>query len=365
MILMLRTSLLSKKFTRLGTLGTGQAAWLGRDWIKCSAMSFCSLALLNSCYVIKQGYHQNNLINAAIPIEKALLDNEMEGEKREKLELVSKVLSFARKNGLNVGSSYQYFVRTKNRPISFSLAVAPELDMKLKKWWFPIVGSVPYLGYFSKTERDREVLNYSKQNYDTHTSEVAAFSSLGWFPDPIFESYLKRSPQRLASLIFHELTHRTVWLPGNVRFNENFAEFCAIELSRNFFKKPSEAGTRKKTGDRMKFVNWLKSLKSELRELYSEKVDANLKLERKKQIIEKYQNEKIPQFANKGYIKLIKRPWNNASILARSLYIPDFEVFEQAMKCSHSMDIKNFIKKVSEQKNNIKDEATIEKVFCS
>jgi len=94
-------------------------------------------------------------------------------------------------------------------------------------WWFPIVGRVPYLGYFSKADRDSKASELRTEGYDVYETGVGAYSSLGWFDDPIYSPMLRRSEADFAHLIFHELTHRTLWIRGSVEFNENLAEYAA------------------------------------------------------------------------------------------------------------------------------------------
>src|SRR5690606_18969091 len=108
-------------------------------------------------------------------------------------------------------------------------------------WWFPVVGSVPYIGYFDKADRDAKATELKQQGYDVSVGGAGAFSSLGWFEDPIFSSMLDRGPADTAHLFIHELTHRTLWIPGSTEFNENLAEYVSYRLTPQYLRKTKRA----------------------------------------------------------------------------------------------------------------------------
>ena len=95
--------------------------------------------------------------------------------------------------GLNTDGAYLYYIHTEQPVVSYLVQAAHADKLKSVKWWFPIVGSVPYKGYFTRSDRDAEAEKLRQQGYDVYTTGVGAFSSLGWFDDPIFSSMLRRN----------------------------------------------------------------------------------------------------------------------------------------------------------------------------
>ena len=118
--------------------------------------------------------------------------------------------------------------------------------MKDQEWWFPIVGSVSYRGYFEEASARRYASNLVARGLDVSIGGVSAYSTLGWFADPVLNTFLFYPEDELADLIFHELTHRLLYVSGDTDFNEAFATFVAHEgLRRWFLKHPDPCAEAK------------------------------------------------------------------------------------------------------------------------
>ena len=291
------------------------------------------------CYVLKQAYHQNNLINSRRPAVEVVADPATPRPLKNKLQAVDDILTYAEEAGLAASGAYRYVVELDGSAVSYLVQAAEVDQLKFKTWWFPIVGEVPYLGFFRKASRDEKAADLRELGYDVRTGGAAAFSSLGFFEDPIFTSMLRRSHANLARLLFHELTHRTLWLGNNVRFNENLAEYVGRFLTRRYLKDRQQVGDLEAfeadLKDRGKLRLWLAKLKKELQVLYKNRgPGTNLPalLRRKHEIFSRYQREPLkPVFAGRDLIG--RELWNNADVLAVSLYSPDFERFRTAHLC--------------------------------
>lgn len=326
-------------------------------WIAILILSFLPLSACK-LYVVRQAIHQNNLYNSRRPVSAVMQDQNVKDLYVKKLGFVQELLEYAEESGLDTRNTYRYFVDTEGKPVSY-LVQAAEVDrLEFITWWFPFVGSVPYLGFFSIEERDEKAEELRESGYDVNIGEVTAFSGLGWFEDPIYSSMLDRNDTDIAQLFFHELTHRTVWVKDNVLFNENFAEFVAITLTNEYFVKINRASEleryARRNEDKTTFKLWLKELKKELEKIYVEYhekeekslTDRDNMLEKKKEIFGRYTaGQKRPKFVYADYIK--GRTWNNATILGSSLYIPDMERFEEAFDCVDPREIKEFLRLMS------------------
>lgn len=302
--------------------------------------------LLNGCYVGRLAIHQNDLFNSRRPISEVLRDEKIKPSLRQKLLLVQSVVKFSNRAGLNGSSAYLYYIQSNQPVVSYLVQAARPDKLESIKWWFPIVGSVPYRGYFEKAEREAKAKELEDEGLDVHRSGVGAFSSLGWFDDPVFSSMIRRNEASLVHLVIHELVHRTIWVAGSVKFNENLAEFIAVELTPKFLKEARKekliGGYFARREDRKLFKSWLRTLKGELKSFYQNPpTDRQALLTRKAEIFASHQHKK-PKF--KSYDFVSGRTWNNASVLGASLYSPDIPRFKKAMKCTHASSTKEFIR---------------------
>lgn len=286
-----------------------------------------------SCYVLKQAYIQNNLINSRISLDLYRQSSGASPKDLAKLNLVEEIIKFAQNEGLNGEGAYQYLIPISGDAVTYIVQAAPDDDLKFQTWWFPVVGTVPYLGFFEKSDRDREADKLRRAGLDIHISGAAAFSSLGWFDDPLYTPMLKHRDGILATLLFHELTHRTLWIAGSVRFNENLAEFIGRTLGEKFLEVTGRASEleflRNYEADRQALHGWITTLKSALQGIYRKNLPKSEMLQMKAQVIQTAV-ENQPKFKT---FSRIKSDWNNASILATSLYAPSFPDFQKAFDC--------------------------------
>jgi len=160
-------------------------------------------------------------------IEKAIADSDINAETAGKLRLTESIRAFANKSGLTTGDAYTTYVKTGQPYVVWNVFAAPEFSLSLKQFCFPIVGCTSYKGYFRKSAAEKASVKLSSEGLDVFVGGVAAYSTLGWFSDPILDSFLVRSESQLAALIFHELAHRQLYVKGDSQFNESFA--TAIE----------------------------------------------------------------------------------------------------------------------------------------
>lgn len=307
--------------------------------MKLFASMLMAIGLLPSCYLTKQGYRQAGLLMSREPVAKVLESNETTAAEKEKLRFSQTALAFAKEEGLHVGSAYGDYIKVSGRAVSYTVQAALPTEMKLKHWWFPVVGSVPYLGFFDEADRAKEAKSLIDDGYEVYEGSATAFSSLGWFSDPIYSSMLKRPDIELAHLYFHELTHRTVWLSGGVEFNENLAEFVADILTENFFKSITRDKDleifHEANADYMLFRQWLTKLRSDVeKDLHeSQSLAPSERVSRKNKVISLAISQK-PSFKRVDFVG--SASWNNARILAAGLYTPDTSQFLRAWECFQS-----------------------------
>ena len=316
-------------------------------------------ALCSSCYSAKQAYHFTSLYFSKVPVSEAIENPEIPEKFRNRLGKLDEILAFARSEKLNVEGAYVDYIHSSSGAVTHLVQAAKKDKLEFKEWWFPIVGTVPYLGFFEKKDRDEEYERLAEE-YDVSRGAVGAFSLLGWLEDPIFTSMLRSRYSGMAHLFFHELIHRTFWSAGSVRFNENLAEFAAEIITKRFLiskgmeKELEEYLALKR--DKLKFKVWLKDLRGDLDKLYStEGLAKDLLFQQKREIFERYKTEKVPQFETSRYGFVAKREWNNASVMGASLYAPNYDRFLKAFKCLNSPKLGVFMNALEEAEDEYDD----------
>ncbi|REK07592.1 MAG: aminopeptidase [Bacteroidetes bacterium] len=175
-------------------------------------------------YGFNQLRKQVDIIYSSRPITEVLEDSATPDSVIAKLKLVEKIILFAKDSlKLDDGGNYQKYYDQGGKPILWVLTACEPYSFTSYKWNFPILGKVSYKGFFKYDTGLKEKEELSKLGYDTEYSEVSAWSTLGWFNDPVLSGMLRRSEGMLAELLIHELTHSTVYLKSSVDFNENLA----------------------------------------------------------------------------------------------------------------------------------------------
>jgi predicted aminopeptidase len=136
------------------------------------------------------------------------------------------VREFARDRlGLNVDGAYSSYAVVDSGALVHVLSAAETSRLVPYRWWFPIVGSVEYKGFFARDDAEREAKRLGARGYDTYIRPAGAFSTLGWFDDPVLSSWLAWRPVAIAETLIHELLHRTCYVHGQTTFNESLANF--------------------------------------------------------------------------------------------------------------------------------------------
>lgn len=177
-------------------------------------------------YGIRQGIGQLEMVYNAVPIDDLIADAEYPDSLKQKLLLIKEIRRFAIDSlNLKDSKSYNAVYDLKGRPTAYVVQACEKYRIKKYLWDFPIVGKLPYKGFFEEEDAKKEVAILEKKGYDTRIAHPSGWSTMGWFSDPVLSSMLKRSEGELADLIIHELTHSTVFVKDNSELNENLADY--------------------------------------------------------------------------------------------------------------------------------------------
>ncbi|MFZ7146037.1 MAG: aminopeptidase [Bacteroidota bacterium] len=178
---------------------------------------------------------QMHIINNSRPLEEVLNDKEIPDSLKSKIRFIDVIAQYASDSlGLKRSENYTTMYDQKNKPILWVITASERYKLNAYQWKFPFLGNVSYKGFFDYSKGAHEDSLLQLQGYDTDYGEVSAWSTLGWFNDPILSNMLYRSDGQLAELIIHEMTHATVYLKSNVDLNENLASMIGEEGAIRF-----------------------------------------------------------------------------------------------------------------------------------
>lgn len=245
-------------------------------------------------YGIRQASGQLHIIYNARPVEEYLNDSTVSQEVKDKLKLVDDVKSFAHERlHLAETNNYTEMYDQQGQPVLWVVTGCEPFSFQPYQWTFPVLGSVPYKGFFKKHLADQELEEIKGKGLDAGLRTVGGWSTLGWFNDPILSEMLSRSNGDLANLIIHELVHSTIFVKDSVEFNENLASFIAdkgtlIYMSEKFGADSDEMKNYvNEENDNKKFIRHMLSGYEILDSLYQgfEGVSEERKLRQKEEVI--------------------------------------------------------------------------------
>lgn len=212
-------------------------------WTRLVSATLC-LSFAGPCcaidfnYIAPQAVGQIKMIINSVPAEKIMNDHGTNAAVKHKLMLIRQTQRFAKEvMGFKIGGSYTSYFDTGEEPVAWTVTATPKDSLEPVTWDFPIVGRVPYLGYFKKTDAERKKNELLAKGYDAKISAVAGYSLLGYLDDPILSSMMDESDEHLVEMIIHELAHANIYSAGKTDFNETTATFFGEEGAAQFFEK--------------------------------------------------------------------------------------------------------------------------------
>ncbi len=203
------------------------------------------------CYISRAAYEEARILSRRQPIDRLLVDSgrsrsrsvttmdtpDVDGPTLDKLRLVSQARAFAMDSlGLDAGESFTQYSRLDRDTLVLVLSAAYRDRLERKTWWFPVVGTFPYKGFFDFDEAKRTGERLTKEGFDVTLGPSSAFSTLGWFNDPLVSTTVKADSVTLVNTVIHELLHNTFFAKGRVSFNESFATFVGGRGAEAFFR---------------------------------------------------------------------------------------------------------------------------------
>ncbi|MBK9293140.1 MAG: aminopeptidase [Oligoflexia bacterium] len=292
-------------------------------------------------YIIEQSQGQYGLLKSTKSFDKVeSLDTQ------KKIKLVQEVKDFSFEYlKLKKSKNYSSFVQLNDSYVTYVVTASEKNKIQAYTWSFPIVGTVPYKGFFKKEKAEKEVSVLKNKNLDVLLRGVRAYSTLGWFKDPLLSSMTEMNNEELAETIIHELTHSTYFKNNDTDFNERLATFVGEKGVELFYKikKPDQTGVLKKLMDQKYdsklFHEFMKQEIRKIEDFYSKngtKSDFETLRESKfNELKAAFKKFILPKLKTDIYRKFQDSKINNAVLLNYKLYYNDLSYFENLFEKSN------------------------------
>jgi predicted aminopeptidase len=278
------------------------------------------------------------MISRAKPVATLIADDSTDPALRKRLEQARAMRVFASQSlALPDNGSFTRYADLQRPYVLWNVFAAPELSMTLQQWCFPVAGCVSYRGYYDRVDAERFAKALDQQRLEVSVGGVPAYSTLGWFDDPLLSTFVQYPEGELARLMFHELAHQVVYVPGDTTFNESFAsavEEIGVEKWFAHRNDPAAALAYRQYSERRRsFLELLIRHKNSLAAVYSQPLSDEDKRLGKQRVFDAlradYQQLKDSWGGNPAYDRWFSQPVNNARLAAVGAYsdlVPAFRV---------------------------------------
>jgi predicted aminopeptidase len=290
------------------------------------------------CYLSRGAWEEGKILARRKPIAELVAEPGLDPLTRRKLQIVLEARQYARDSiRLRAKDSFTTFSRLDKDTLVLVLSAAYRDRLEPYTWWFPIVGRVPYKGYFDFDAARREARKFYDDGYDVSLRPSDAFSTLGWFNDPLLSTSLRRDSLELVNTVIHELTHNTYYAPSNTAFNESFASFVGARGAAAFYRSHGEpaAAARVDAGweDEKILGDFWSALTHTLDSAYKAHPDSRVAriavrdtvYRRARQVLV---SEIGPRLKTVSPLYASRVPLDNASLLARRVYAKNLGLFD-------------------------------------
>lgn len=338
--------------------------------LRAAALAFGVALALGACsplYVLRAGMAEAKILSRRRPIAAVIADSGTPAGIRHKLRLVLDARGYAaRVLALRARESYTTYSWVDHDTLLLVLQAAPKLAFREYTWWFPIVGRVPYKGYFDFDKARDAARALERQGYDAYVRPSSAFSTLGWFNDPLLNTVLRDDDVGLANTVIHELTHNTLYVPSRISFNESLANFVGGHGAIDFFcSLESETSShcdlaRRRWHDDLVFGRYLSDLVARLEGVYAHtELPAATRLAMRDSVFQdarrRWDADVEPALISDQYHGFGRRATlNNAALIARRIYYDRLDLFEAAYERTGG-ELRTFVRLAVAAVKNEKD----------
>jgi predicted aminopeptidase len=301
-------------------------------------------------YVTRAGLEESRILRDARPLEDLLRDPGIRPEFRASLGLVRETRDYAHELGLAAGRTYTTFTDVGRDTLLLNLSAAPRDCICPYTWKYPIVGRIPYKGFFDFRKASLEADRLAARGYDVYLRPAAAFSTLGWFNDPLLSTALTRDSIELAALVFHEIAHNSLYVRSATAFNESFAEYVGYHAAESFFRTRGDTISARRALDRWHdetvLGRYYARLTERLNAFYSTRPDSAA-LEAGRGEAAQWARSQLEgpvgaELRTYRIGRLAERPINNAQLIGATIYRTRLDLFER-WHLEHGADVQRSV----------------------
>jgi len=306
------------------------------------AVGLVVLALISTptaCYLSRGAWEEAKILSRREPISELVADPGTPKDVRAKLKVVLAARQYAKDSlKLRTKDSFTTYSRLDHDTLVLVVSAAYRDTLAPYTWWFPIVGRVPYKGYFDFDAARKEARNLAADGFDVYVRPSDAFSTLGFFNDPLLNTTLKGDSLDLANTVIHELTHNTFYAAGQAPFNESFAMFVGARGGAAFFRARGQPVAAAKLDaewedDKLLARFWSRVIASLDSAYAAHANDKRARIEARDTVYARARSELVhdiaPQFKTINPLYAERVQLNNAALLARRVYATDLDLFDR------------------------------------
>ncbi|HEV2083947.1 MAG TPA: aminopeptidase [Gemmatimonadales bacterium] len=288
-------------------------------------------------YLTRAGFEETRILQSRQPIDRLVRRPDIDPALRRSLGLVLQTRDYAARLGLEAKQTYTTYSDVGRDTLLLVLQAAPKDCICPYTWKYPIVGRIPYKGFFDPVAARREGARFSSRGYDTYLRPSSAFSTLGWFNDPLLSTALTRDSVELALTVFHEIAHNTLYVKSATPFNESFAQMVGYRSAQAFFEERGDSARAQQAADRwhdeIVLGDYYAALVERLEALYSQHPDSTT-LEEGRRSAAAWARSQLEgpiaqRFRTYRIGRLTERPINNAQLIGARIYRTRLDLFDR------------------------------------
>jgi predicted aminopeptidase len=301
-------------------------------------------------YVTRAGFEETRILQARQPIARLAADPRTDPGLRDALGLVVASRDYAARLGLDAKATYTTYADVGRDTLLLVLQAAPRDCICPHTWKYPIVGRIPYKGFFDTRAAQREADRLAARGYDIYLRPSGAFSTLGWFNDPLLSTALTGDSVELAATVFHEIAHNTLYVKSATPFNESYAQFVGYHSAQSFFRERGDTVLARRAADRwhdeIVLGEFYAALVGRLQSLYGTQPDSAA-LERGRSEAGAWARAELQgQVASRLRTLTIgrvpERPVNNARLIGARIYRTRLDLFDRWFE-RHGNDVRTSV----------------------
>jgi predicted aminopeptidase len=301
-------------------------------------------------YLTRAGFEETRILQSRQPIDRLVRQDHIDPALRSSLTLVLEARDYAARLGLKAKETYTTYADVGRDTLLLVLQAAPKDCICPHTWKYPIVGRIPYKGFFDAGAARQEAAGFAARGYDTYLRPSSAFSTLGWFNDPLLSTALTRDSVELAATVFHEIAHNTLYVKSATPFNESFAQMVGYHSAQQFFLERGDSARAQQAADRwhdeIVLGDYYAALVARLESLYVRHPDStSLEEGRRSAAVwarSQLEGPVAQRLRTLRISRLTERPINNAQLIGARIYRTRLDLFDRWYE-RHDRDVRRSV----------------------